>query len=277
MAWDALLLTHGFAASSTMFEAIKPALGEDYTVIVWDMRGHGQSDYPENPDRYSAALSVEDIRCLLDKTGVHRAVIGGHSLGGYLALEFYLAHPDYVEALLLIDTGPGFRRDEPRAAWNQVAEHYASELSARGIGGIPGSEERRPQDHRDTSGLIHAARHMLTQRDSRVLEALPDVNVPTLVLVGSEDEPFLAGTQYIAQKIPGANRVVIDGAGHAPPVPIPARSPSTCLPSPGSYTSRYEFRTRPGLPCSDDDPPRRRQRHDHARPRCNGDPAPAAQ
>jgi pimeloyl-ACP methyl ester carboxylesterase len=216
-----LLLTHGFAASSTMYEAIRPALGEDYTVIIWDMRGHGRSDYPEDPDLYSAALSVEDIRCLLDEVGARRAVIGGHSLGGYLALEFYLAHPDYVEALLLIDTGPGFRKDEARAAWNQVAEHYATELTTRGMDGLPCSEERRPQDHRDTRGLVHAARRVLTQRDSRVLESLPDINVPTLVLVGSEDEPFFAGTRYIAQKIPGANRIVIAGAGHAPPVTHP--------------------------------------------------------
>jgi pimeloyl-ACP methyl ester carboxylesterase len=69
--------------------------------------------------------------------------------------------------------------------------------------------------HRDASGLAHAARGMLTQRDDSVIASLDAVTVPSLVLVGSNDTNFLAATDYMARKMPGARKVVIEGAGHA--------------------------------------------------------------
>jgi pimeloyl-ACP methyl ester carboxylesterase len=73
----------------------------------------------------------------------------------------------------------------------------------------------RSSTHRDARGLILAARGMLTQRDDRVISHLPAISVPALVVVGAEDTPFLAAADYMANKIPGAKRVVIPGAGHA--------------------------------------------------------------
>jgi pimeloyl-ACP methyl ester carboxylesterase len=73
----------------------------------------------------------------------------------------------------------------------------------------------RSSTHRSAVGLAKAARGMLTQRTGDVLNSLPDIKVPSLVLVGSEDKPFLAATDYMAAKIPGARKVVIEGAGHA--------------------------------------------------------------
>ena len=69
--------------------------------------------------------------------------------------------------------------------------------------------------HRDASGLARAARGMLTQRDASVIESLPDIKVPSLVVVGADDTPFLAASDYMAAKIPGAKKVVIPAAGHA--------------------------------------------------------------
>jgi pimeloyl-ACP methyl ester carboxylesterase len=89
----ALLLTHGFAASARMFDLVVGPLSESHTVIAWDQRGHGRSDSPTDPASYSPALAVDDIAALLDAADVDAAVIGGHSLGGYLSFEFLLAHP----------------------------------------------------------------------------------------------------------------------------------------------------------------------------------------
>ena len=69
--------------------------------------------------------------------------------------------------------------------------------------------------HRDASGLARAARGMLTQRDARVIESLPDIKVPSLVVVGADDTPFLAASDYMAAKIRGARKVVVPAAGHA--------------------------------------------------------------
>ena len=69
--------------------------------------------------------------------------------------------------------------------------------------------------HKSADGLARAARGMLAQVDSRVIECLPEISVPTLVLVGANDEPFLAGTDYMTAKIPGCTRATIEDAGHA--------------------------------------------------------------
>jgi pimeloyl-ACP methyl ester carboxylesterase len=76
--------------------------------------------------------------------------------------------------------------------------------------------------HRDDSGLAGAARGMLTQHDDAVIGSLETISVPSLVLVGSNDTNFLAATEYMARKIPGATKVVIDGAGHAANLHQPA-------------------------------------------------------
>jgi len=77
------------------------------------------------------------------------------------------------------------------------------------------SRERSTVSHRDASGLARAARGMLTQRDARVIEFLPAIKVPSLVMVGADDTPFLAASDYMAAKIPGAIKIVIPSAGHA--------------------------------------------------------------
>ena len=211
-----VLLSHGWAASSRMFAANAAALAERHTVLTWDQRGHGRSDYPSDPAAYSTPLAVADMAALLDAVGAERAVIAGHSLGGYLSLELLLAHPARVEALVLIDTGPGYRNDEAREAWNAMAERFAARLDARGLDGLPGGQEQRGDEHRNATGLSAAARGVLIQHDGRVLESLSSIAVPTLILVGSADEPFLPGSRYMAARIPGAQLVEVAGAGHAP-------------------------------------------------------------
>jgi pimeloyl-ACP methyl ester carboxylesterase len=69
--------------------------------------------------------------------------------------------------------------------------------------------------HRTADGLARAARGMLAQKDSRVINSLPAIVVPTLIVVGANDTPFLAATDYMAAKIPGAKKVIIPDAGHS--------------------------------------------------------------
>jgi pimeloyl-ACP methyl ester carboxylesterase len=217
-AGPAMLLSHGFASSSHMFAGNVPALAPDHTVITWDLRGHGGSDYPDDPHAYSAALAVDDMVALLDMVAAERAVLVGHSLGGFLSLALHLAHPDRVAALVLVGTGPGYRRAEGREQWNVMAERFAESFTARGLDGMRGSEELAVGAHRDASGLVHAARGILPQHDDEVLASLPTIKVPTLVVVGSNDSGFLASSEYMAAKIPDATLVVVAGAGHAPNV-----------------------------------------------------------
>jgi len=211
-----LLLTHGYSSTSAMWQGQIEPLSKHHTLILWDMRGHGQSDYPEDPSAYSEALTVGDMAALLDKMGAASAIVGGLSLGGYMSLAFVRAHPERVRALLIIDTGPGFKKDEARDAWNKRAHETGDRFEREGLEGLKlASRERSSVVHRDALGLARAARGMLTQRDAGVIETLPHIKVPSLVVVGADDTPFLAASDYMAAKIPGARKVVIPAAGHA--------------------------------------------------------------
>lgn len=216
-----VLMTHGFGASSHMFAATVADLATDHTAVVWDMRGHGRSESPADAAAYSVAASLTDMLTILDVVGAERAVLVGHSLGGYLSLELAIAHPHRTAALVLVDTGPGYRSDRSRDEWNEMAERYARDLDERGLDGLLGSDELIAGVHRGPAGLALSARGVLRQTDSHVLEALPSIAAPTLVVVGERDTAFLAGSRYMADKIPGAALAVIDGAGHAPPVSHP--------------------------------------------------------
>ncbi|MEX2206056.1 MAG: alpha/beta fold hydrolase [Myxococcota bacterium] len=198
----ALLITHGFTGSTADFAKNVDALARENTVITWDLRGHGRSDCPADPAAYSVPLCVADMAALLDAAGAERAVLAGHSLGGFLSLEFHLAQRARVAGLILIDTGPGYRKDEPRAGWNARAEGMARDFEAKG-------GER-------ALGLARVARGILAQHDARVLESLSAITVPTLIVVGEHDTPFLAGSRYMAEKIPRALLEVIANAAHSP-------------------------------------------------------------
>lgn len=213
----AVLLSHGYSATRRMWAGQHGALGDRYRVISWSMRGHGETESPADPARYSADLTVGDMRALLGHLGVERAVIGGLSLGGYVSLAFYLAHPEMVRALVICDSGPGYRNADARAAWNARAQERAVALETRGLEALGRSPEVRESAslHRSAQGLAHAARGMLAQEGSRVIDGLGTIRVPTLVIVGDQDQPFLAPCEYMAKKIPGARLEVIQGAGHS--------------------------------------------------------------
>jgi pimeloyl-ACP methyl ester carboxylesterase len=214
----AVLMSHGYSATRRMWAGQHEALGDRYRLVTWDMRGHGQTDSPDDPARYSLDATVADMKALLDHLGIARAVIGGLSLGGYVSLAFYVAHPAMVDALVICDSGPGYRNAEAREQWNERARARAAELEARGLDALDTrSREAREArtHHRSAQGLAHAARGMLAQKDARVIDALPGIRVPTLVVVGDRDEPFVAPCEYMAKKIPGARLEVIRDAGHS--------------------------------------------------------------
>jgi pimeloyl-ACP methyl ester carboxylesterase len=211
-----LLLTHGYSSTSAMWNGQIETLSKHHTLVLWDMRGHGRSDYPDDPSAYSEAWTVADMAALLDEVGAPSAIIGGLSLGGYMSLAFYRHYPERVRALLIIDTGPGFKKEDARDAWNKRAHDTGERFEREGLSVLESaSRERADASHRNALGLARAARGMLTQRDARVIESLPGIKVPSLVVVGADDTPFLAASNYMAAKIPGAKKAVIPAAGHA--------------------------------------------------------------
>src|SRR5580700_1148862 len=218
-----ILLSHGYSSTSGMWAGQIEPLSKSHRLVIWDMRGHGDSDYPEDLAAYSEEATVADMAALLDAVGAKTAIVGGLSLGGYMSLAFNRAHPDRVEALLIFDTGPGYRNDEAREGWNRTSIARAERFERDGLSVLGNaSAEVRIVTHRSADGLAKAARGMLTQRDASVMNSLATIAVPSLVVVGANDTPFLAASDYMAAKIPGAKKVVIPDAGHAANIDQPA-------------------------------------------------------
>ena len=168
-------------------------------------------------DAYTEKLTVEDMAALLRHLGIERAVIGGLSLGGYLSLEFQHAHPEMVRALVLCNTGPGYRKDDARNGWNDFSIGYAKRFEEKGLDGLGRGIEidATRQYQRSAAGLAFAGRGILTQRDSVVIDNLASIDVPALIVWGADDARYQSGCEYMASKIPNAKLVTVEGAGHA--------------------------------------------------------------
>ena len=207
-----------------MFAGNLPALSANNTVITWDVRGHGRSDYPDDPAQYSPQLAVGDMVAILDAVGVERAVIGGHSLGGYLSLRFHLAAPRPRRRAGADRHRPGLPQGRGTRRLEQDGRRTTRpSFERRGLDAL--GEQRRGAAATSTatppawSAPPGASSPSSTRQ---VIESLPGIAVPTLVIVGEDDTPFLDGSRYMAAKIPGARLAVIPDAGHAPNIANPA-------------------------------------------------------
>ncbi len=220
-----LLFTHGWGATSHMFEASAVALSRYFRVVTWDQRGHGGSGSPAEAEAYSVDATISDMLALLDREVSAREVSGrevsgrgvlvGHSLGGYLSLEFTRRHPERVEALILVGAGPGFRDDKARAGWNRFTARIADRVQERGMAALERERELHGGRHTSVEGLVRSARGVLPQQSAAVLDSLSAIAVPVLVIVGEDDAQFRASADYMTAKIPDARLVVVPDAGHS--------------------------------------------------------------
>ncbi|GIG60844.1 alpha/beta hydrolase [Longispora fulva] len=216
------VLLHAFPLSSAMFAAVDlPGL------IAPDLAGFGTSAVPDAPPGMSALAA--DVVAELDRRGLDRVVLGGVSMGGYVAMAVVREYPERVGALILADTKAG--ADAPDAAANRLrmAESVLAGgddtdvLAARML--APGSPVLA-----EVQAGVRAARPEAVAWAQRAMAARPDsfdtlrqVTVPTLVIVGELDSTTPpAEARLIAEAVPGARLVTIPGSGHLPPWERPA-------------------------------------------------------
>ena len=224
-----LLLVHGHPFDRSMWEPQLRHFGADRRVIAPDLRGYGASGgaVPE------WAAFVDDLAALLDGLRVPRVVVAGLSMGGQIALEFWARHPGRVAGLLLADTTaagetPGSRAarlTQARRLLHEGMDPYAVEAlylmvlpdAAPAVAGHVLEMMRST----DPAGAAAAQRARADRPDRRA--DLAAVAVPTVVVVGSEDAfTPVEDARVIADGVPGAELVVVDGAAHMPNLERPA-------------------------------------------------------
>ena len=210
---------------------VEPLVAAGARVILWDYRGHGLSEVPIEDAAYDMPTLVEDLAAVLDWAAPGEpAVVGGLSFGGLLSLHFALAKPERVRGLLLIDSGPGFKNPEAASRWMAQVERTAGRLEELGMEvllrgrAVDTSVGRRPElpatqaaaraiAAQDARGLARFGRRVAGPAPC-VIDDLPLIGAPALVVVGAEDEAYLRAAEVMAAKLPSATRAVIPGAGH---------------------------------------------------------------
>ncbi len=208
------------------------ALARFARVVSWDYRGHGLSDAPEQPERYSLAQVVDDLRCVHTAAADGApAFVAGLSVGGIVSLAYARSHRERVRALLLLNTGPGFKNPEALAQWQAMLERAAAKMGEVGLEKyLEGSRAQAELLglHPDTDFAAEARRGILRasvpglQRFARgvagpvpnLVDVLHEIDVPALVLVGEHDANFQRASHVMAAKLPRAVRVELAGAGH---------------------------------------------------------------
>jgi len=188
---DPIVFLHGMGSSSETWAAQMAALERRFTVSAFDLLGHGRSPVPKDPALYSRDGALADLDDVVATLG-RKPVLVGHSLGGYLALAYAATRPGSVRGMVVMATGPGFRDAEKREAWNARSERNA---------------------HRFGVELQVAGLNL--QHDGLVMESLAELDVPTLVLAGTEDAaPYAASGAYLERKMPNARFAAIEGGKH---------------------------------------------------------------
>ena len=187
----ALVFVHGLGASGATFDNCVAALSPRFRCITVDLLGHGASPVPDDPAEYTRDGALADLDDVIASVG-GPVVLVGHSLGGYLSLAHAATRPGVARAVVVLNTGPGFRDPEKREAWN---------------------ERSRRNAHR--FGVSPQAAELNLQHDSVVMDRLADIAVPTLVLAGGLDRPeYTNSGEYLERKMPDARVEVIDGGEH---------------------------------------------------------------
>ena len=221
-----LVFSHGLLMDHTMFAPQVQALQGRFRCISWDERGHGATATPGQCAPFSYYDSANDLVALLDHLGVERAVLVGMSQGGYLSLRAALTHPQRVRALVLIDT-QALKEDPAKmpahqavvARWSQQgldADMAAGlERTILGDGWEGAAAWKRIWQGVDAANLQQCFA-TLDARDD-ISARMGEIRAPALVIHGAQDRAItLERARAMADALPRARWVEIEGAGHAP-------------------------------------------------------------
>ncbi|RBQ16034.1 alpha/beta hydrolase [Spongiactinospora rosea] len=231
----ALVLVHGHPFDRSMWRPqIGGFAGEGLRVIAPDLRGYGRSTV----SRGITPLPVfaADIAALMDHLGVPRALLAGLSMGGQIVMEFHRSYPGRVRGMVLADTTA--RAESPQGRWDRAMT--ADRLLREGMDGYAAEVLNKMISPANVAALPEVAAHVLAMMRGTApqgaaaalrgraerpdyLGSLARATVPTLVIVGADDEYTpIAEARLMREHIPGATLTVIEGAAHLPNLERPA-------------------------------------------------------
>ena len=238
-AGEPLVLISGLGYSSWQWHRMVPFLAEHFMVVTFDNRGVGQSDKPAGP--YTAQLLAADTVGLLDALGIEKAIVAGHSMGGFIAQALALDFPQRVAKLILCSTNFGGPRHVPvTAEAMKVLTDVTSDALTRFKNGLavstaPGWPEQNPEMIEEwikwrVANPIEPVHYQaqlaiglgLLPEAAAFENKLPEISVPTLILFGAHDKVVPpANADLLAKQIAGSQTRILPDAGHFFPIEVP--------------------------------------------------------
>lgn len=228
-----LVLVHGFGVDSRIWDDQFESFAQRHRVVRYDARGFGRSALPTR----ASYAHHDDLRALLEHLGIASASILGLSMGGGIAVNFALTHPDMAASLVLVDSNlSGFQWKEfgkqlerVRSKGREEGSQAAKELFL-GLGLLEPAMTKTNVKYRlmqmvnDYSGWHFQNTDPLRVPDTLAMELLEEITAPTLVIVGERDLPdFHEVAEVLSTRIPNARKIVLPGAGHVPNMEEPTR------------------------------------------------------
>ncbi len=219
-----VVLAHGLLMDCEMFAPQLEALGSLCRIITWDARCHGETETTDEPFTYWDL--AEDLRGLLDHLGIARAVIGGMSQGGFVALRFALKYPERVAALILLSTQAGTEDPEKVAIYESMLavweaeglnDQLAETIAAIILGNEwPGREAWIAKWQQWPRSLLRPAFNALVGRED-IHDRLGEIKAPALVIHGTADAAIdIELAQHLCSELANCPPLIrIEGCGHA--------------------------------------------------------------
>lgn len=220
-----LILSHGVIESAESWSDVIRHLGEGFDAVAYDARGRGSAAVRPAPFTY--ADLAEDVQRLADDRGFDRFLHAGHSMGGRIALEHALRHPDRVAAIAVISA----RAEAPDAAGRHRLRALAEKARRLGPGEAidlwtqPGDahhERVRQISARNSAEGTAVALESLAEMDS-LLPRLGELRLPALIVAGDHDAGYVRSAHLMAEAVDGAELRILPGVGHFPNLECPGR------------------------------------------------------
>ncbi|RSN10554.1 alpha/beta hydrolase [Nonomuraea sp. WAC 01424] len=240
-----LLLVHGSASSTRSWDQLVPLLTGSHRVVRIDLLGHGRSAKPDDRG-YSTPEQARRVGEALDRVGVGRAVVAGHSSGGVVATALAEQRPELVSALVLVNTGPSLDAfiappsgSFAPSQWPPTDEQlraFASTGFSRAGYRIPDEllDEVRCMTVHTLTATMQGTREYLAERP--LPDRLAPLGKPLLVLFGEDDRRWRSSSAADYQVVPGAEVVLLSGLGHTPILEDPHRTATELLPFTTTHT-----------------------------------------
>jgi 3-oxoadipate enol-lactonase len=220
-----IVFIHAFTLNRAMWDPQKQALRASNRVVTYDLRGHGRSEKPTTG--YGREDEAADLAGLLKAIRASKAHLVGLSRGGGIALAFAAAHPEKTASVVAMGVGYDFARTMPE--FDEQRAQTAATLRAEGLRAarehwynlplFATSREEEEVDNKVDAMLIgYTGAHWLDPvppSDPPILDAVSAISAKTLIVLGERDLPgFHTCAEELVEKIPGAKKLTISGAGH---------------------------------------------------------------